>query len=99
MNLRAGDVLAIGGGESEVTRDRLEAVAGQVAAGEVVAQDGVERVDQLAARGDEARAPAGILAERNPAYCLHVITQSPLPVHPDAPFVSVLGQSGCELPV
>ena len=36
-------------GEPEVARDRLEAVAGQVARREVVAEHGVERVDQLAA--------------------------------------------------
>ena len=37
-------------GEAEVPRDRLEAVAGQIARREVVAPHRVQRVDQLAAR-------------------------------------------------
>ena len=43
-----------GPGEAEVPRDRLEPVARQLARREVVAQHRVERVDQLAARRDEA---------------------------------------------
>ena len=52
----AADVLAIGPGDAEVPRDRFQSVIGQVAGGEVVAQDGVQRVDQLAAGRDEADA-------------------------------------------
>ena len=53
-------MLAIRAGDAEVPRDRLEPVARQIARREVVAQHGVQRVDQLAAGRDEAYAPAAV---------------------------------------
>jgi hypothetical protein len=53
----AGDVLAVGAGQAEVAGDRLEAVAGEIARREVVAEDRVHGVDELAARDGVAGAP------------------------------------------
>ena len=68
VDLIAGDVLAIRPREAEVPRDRLEAVPGQLARREVVAQHGVERVDQLAARARRsARGGRSSVAARHAA--------------------------------
>ena len=64
VDLVAADVLAIRAGDAEVPRDGLEPVTGQLAGREVVAPHGVERVDQLAARRDEADAAAVAVAGR-----------------------------------
>jgi hypothetical protein len=53
-DLGAGELLAIGDRDAQVAGDDLQAVAGQVAGREVVAQDRVEGVDQLAARREVA---------------------------------------------
>ena len=54
----AGDLLAFGTGDAEVARDGFESMIGKLPRGEVVAQDGVERVDEFTPRNDEAKLPA-----------------------------------------
>ncbi len=57
VDLAARDVDTSRARDPEVFGDRLEAMPRQLAGREVVAANGVERVDQLAARRDEADAP------------------------------------------
>jgi len=52
VDLMAGDLFAIGGGDAEVAGDGFQTVIGQFPSGEVVAEDGVECVDQFPARRD-----------------------------------------------
>ena len=67
VNLIAGDQLAIGAGDAEMSRDRLQAVSGKFARREIVAEDGVHRVDQLAARRDESHAAGRIVLRAHAA--------------------------------
>src|SRR5436305_764051 len=55
-------VFAILGRDTEVARYGLQSMIGKLACREVVAQHGVERVDQLPARHDEADTTAAIPA-------------------------------------
>ena len=67
VDLIAAHVLAVRTGEAEVTRDRLEAVAREIAGREVVPKNRVQRIDQLAARCDEPHPPAPVDAARHAA--------------------------------
>ncbi len=63
------DQLAVRSSDSQVARDGLESVAGQLARREIVAPHGVEGVDQLASRGDESHAATTVGAARGTAAC------------------------------
>jgi hypothetical protein len=67
IDLRAGNELAIGAGDAEMARERLEPVARQLARRLVVAAHGVHRVDQLAAGRDQANAASVVASTRRAA--------------------------------
>src|SRR4029079_2618495 len=60
VNLIAANVLPVRARDAEVTRHRLAAVTGQLACGEIVSQDCVHGIDQLAAWGDQPDPTASV---------------------------------------
>src|SRR5262249_49175148 len=67
VDLGARNELALGTGDAEVARDRLETVPGEIARRLIVASYRVEGVDQLAAGGDEAHASLLVVVSRKAA--------------------------------